>query len=116
MKYRIRDIVGGEEAITWEDGQALYDRIRPELEAGREVELDFEGVAVVAAPFLNAAIGQLLAKFSQEDLEQKVHIQNFNPAGMGLVRSVIEHATRYYASPAYREAHARILRDLFQEE
>lgn len=39
MKYLVREIVG-EDAMTLEDEQTIYDRIKPELMAGHEVELD----------------------------------------------------------------------------
>jgi hypothetical protein len=43
----------GVDAITLDDGQSIYERIKPELAAGHEVALDFDGVSVFASPFFN---------------------------------------------------------------
>ncbi len=115
MRVHVRDTVG-ENAITLDDGQAIHDRIKPELAAGRQVDLDFEGVAIFASPFFNAAIGQLLKDLQPDDLNRLLRIQNLNAVGDGLMRRVIENAKRYYASPDYRAAQARILQEMFKEE
>ncbi len=115
MKCLVREIVG-EDAITLEDGQAVHDRIKPELTAAHEVELDFEGVSVFASPFFNAAVGQLLRDLQPDDLNRLLRVQNLNAVGTGLLRRVIENAKRYYASADYRAAQERVLQDMFKEE
>src|SRR5262249_9208732 len=67
MRLEVRDLVG-ELAITLEDGQRVYDRMVPALANGQPVELDFAGVTVFAAPFFNAAVGQLLRDVRAEDV------------------------------------------------
>jgi len=115
MKILVRAIVG-EDAITLEDGQAVYDQIHPELRAGRAVELDFEGVGVFASPFFNAAIGQLLKDLEANDLKRLLRVENLNEVGAALMRRVIENAQRYYSSGDYRAAQARVLQEMFGEE
>jgi hypothetical protein len=115
MKCLVREIVG-EDAITLEDGQAVHDRIKPELAAGHQVELDFDGVTVFASPFFNAAIGQLLEDIQPEDLNGLLRVQNLNAVGAGLMSRVIENAKRYYSSPDYRKAQQRVLEEIFKEE
>ena len=51
MKILIHESVG-EDAITLDDGQGVHERIKPELLAGREVELDFGGVSRLFVAFL----------------------------------------------------------------
>lgn len=60
MKYHICKIVG-QNCITLQDGQKVYDAIYPELKAGHPVELDFAEVEIFASPFFNFAIGHLMA-------------------------------------------------------
>lgn len=115
MKCLVREIVG-EDAITLEDGQAIHDRIKPELEAGHVVELDFDGVAVFASPFFNAAIGQLLRDHQPDELDRLLHVRNLSPVGADLMRRVIENAKRYYSSSDYRAAHSRMLQERFKED
>ncbi len=112
MKCLVRETVG-EDAITVDDGQSIHERIKPELLAGHEVELDFDGVSVFASPFFNAAIGQLLRDLRPEDLNRLLRVLNMNATGYAVLRRVIENAKKYYAaSPGYREAQAKVLERL----
>jgi len=111
MKCLVRETVG-EDAITLDDGQSMHDRIRPELASGREVELDFDGVAVFASPFFNAAVGQLLTDLEPEQLNRLLRVLNLNATGSDVLRRVIENSKKYYASSDYREAHAKVLREM----
>lgn len=108
MKCLIQKMVG-EDAITLDDGKSIHDRIKPELEAGHEVELDFEGVSVFASPFFNAAIGQLLKDLQPDDLNRLLQVRNLNSTGQQVLRRVIENAKKYYTSADYREAQAKVL-------
>ncbi len=114
MKLLVKEIVG-ENAITLDDGQSVFDRIKPELAAGHPVELDFAGVAVFASPFLNAAVGQLLKDFQPEVLNRLLKVTNLTPAGSEVLARVIENAKRYYSSKDYREAQAKVLGDMAKD-
>ena len=83
--------------------------------AGREVELDFDGVSVFASLFFNAAIGQLLKDIGPETLNRLLHLDNLNPLGQDLLRRVIDNSKRYYASKEYRDVQARVLQRLAGE-
>ena len=115
MKFLVRETTD-EDAITMDDGQNVHDRIKPELMAGREVELDFDGVSVFASPFFNAAIGQLLKDIDSETLNRLLRIENLNPLGHDLLRRVIDNSKRYYASKEYRDVQARVLQRLAGED
>ena len=77
----------GEDAITLDDGQSIYQQIKPELLAGHEVELDFDGVSVFAAPFFNAAIGQLLKDLRPEELEPVAAGAQPEPDGLRIAQA-----------------------------
>ncbi len=109
MTCIVRDIIGGEDAITLDDGQKVYDRVHPDLAAGHSVELDFAGVSVFASQFFNAALGQLLKEHKPEDLNRLLRLSNLSPVGLAVVRRVIENAKRYYSEPNYREAQRQVL-------
>ena len=115
MKCLVCEMVG-EDAITLDDGQSIHDQIRPELLAGHEVDLDFDGVAVFASPFFNAAIGQLLKDLQPDDLNRLLRVLNINPTGRDVLRRVVENAKKYYASPDYREAQSKVLREMGEAE
>jgi hypothetical protein len=115
MKYDVHQLVG-ENAITLDDGQRVFDLIHPELAAGRPVELDFTRVGVYASPFFNAALGQLLRDLKPEDLNRLVKMEGLNPVGREVAKRVIENAKHYYAAPEeYRKAQHEVLERLAKE-
>lgn len=114
MTVKVHDIVG-ENAITLEDGQAVYDLIAPALAAGQPVTVNFSGVQVFASPFFNAAFGQLLRNAKASDLNRLLAINHLNPTGLDVLRRVIENAKQYYSSPDYRAAQEQVLREIAEQ-
>jgi len=115
MKYDIHELVG-ENAITLEDGQRVFDLIHPNLAAGLAVELDFTRVGVYASPFFNAALGQLLRDLKPEDLNRLLKMEGLNPVGREVARRVIDNSKQYYAATEdYREAQHQVLDKLAKE-
>lgn len=108
MKLNIYELIG-ENCITLEDGQKIYDRIHPELLAGHPVEIDFAKVGVYASPFFNAAIGQLLKDIKAEDLNRLLKINNLVPAGRAVLKHVIENSKQYYSDENFRKAQDEVL-------
>ena len=99
----------GENCITLEDGQKVFDLIHPELLAGHIVELDFTNVTVFASPFFNAAIGRLLKDIKPEDLNHLLKITNLVPAGLTVLKRVIENSKEYYSNEGARKALDEVL-------
>jgi len=108
MKLRVFDQIGPN-CVTYGDGLKVYDIIHPELERGRSVEVDFEGVRVLVSLFVNGAIGRLLEDLSADDLKRLLTISNLPPGGADTVTRVIETSNDYYRHPQIREALDRIL-------
>jgi len=99
----------GEYCMTIDDGQHIYEQIHPLLSAKEPVQLDFAGVRVVAPPFLNMAIGQLLRDFDTEMLKTYLSFENPSDLTKSLLERVIAHAACYYTDPAYRVALESVL-------
>lgn len=114
MKLPVLSITG-EDAITLEDGQAVYDRVVPALGRGETVELDFAGVNVFSSPFFNAAVGQLLKDFSAAELNRLLTVSNLNALGHDVWRQVTQNAKRYYNEPNYRAAVDKVLQAMAEE-
>ena len=108
MKLDIYGLIG-ENCITLEDGQKIYDRIHPELLAGHPVELDFAKVDVYAQPFFNAAIGQLLKDIKTEGLNRLLKICNLVPAGRAVLKRVIENSKQCYSDENFRKVQDEVL-------
>ncbi len=114
MKCSIYALVG-DNAITLEDGQKVFELIKPELAANRSVELDFARVIVFASPFFNAAMGQLLRDLKPEDLNRLLRVVDLSPVGQEVLKRVIENAKQYYASGDSRKAHNEVLEKFAKE-
>lgn len=108
MKVKVVDLIGPN-CVTYGDGLKVYDLIYPELQRGRAVEIDFEGVRVLVSLFVNAAIGRLLEDFSADDLNRLLTISNLPAGGVDTLQRVVETSNDYYHHPQVRQALDRIL-------
>ncbi|BAC89163.1 glr1222 [Gloeobacter violaceus PCC 7421] len=95
--------------MTPDAGQVVYEKIYPQLQAGRQVELDFDRVEIFASPFFNYAVGQLLGSIKPEALDRLLIVQNLGAAGKTALARVLENARQYYSDEHVREAHDRVL-------
>lgn len=111
MHINVKELIG-ENAMTLDDGEAIYARIHDPLIHGETVELDFDGVQVFASPFFNAGIGRLLGDLTAETLNARLKFDHLSDFGARVLRRVIENAKDYYAAPAdQRSAIDRIMHD-----
>ncbi len=111
MKTSVHNMIG-ENCITFDDGQQVYDAIHPELAAGHPVELDFDRVEIFASPFFNAAIGQLLKDIEPDNLNRLLLISSLNLNGQNTMRMVIENSKLNYHEKGMR----KIIDDIFLEQ
>lgn len=111
MRIDIKALIG-ENCITQEDGQKVFEQVHPELVAGHQVELDFNGVEVFASPFLNAAIGRLLKDIKADDLNRLLTISSLTSSGKQVLSRVIENSKTYFSDPDLRQA----LNDILTEQ
>jgi STAS-like domain of unknown function (DUF4325) len=99
----IKDSIG-ENCITIDDGQQLYDLIHVKLVAEEPVELNFTGVEICASPFFNFGIGQLLKDLSTDRLNQLLTVSHLHAVGMKALKVVIANSKQYYSSESVRQA------------
>jgi hypothetical protein len=111
MRIKIHDMIGPR-CIIKEDGQRVYDAIHAPLKNGEEVKLDFDGVAQLASPFFNFAIGQLLKDISEGNLKRLLHIENIVPEGRVVIDCVIENARQYHPDVDCR----KIVDDILEQQ
>ncbi|HQI70807.1 MAG TPA: STAS-like domain-containing protein [Bacteroidales bacterium] len=96
---RIYDEVGGDSAISVDDGDALYKKIDNALVQNITVVLDFQNINLIITAFLNAAIGQLYSKYNSDQLNEKLKLENVKSEDVHLFKKVIERAKEYFANP-----------------
>ena len=105
---KVVDLVGPH-CLTMDDGEIVYRLLDAALASGDALELDFDGVAMVASPFFNAAVGQLLAKLSEGDLRARLRIEGLSDAGAHVLERVITNSGEYYSNPDMQKSIDRIL-------
>jgi hypothetical protein len=96
---RIFDEVSGDSAISVDDGNRVFEKIDSAFTQGLFVVLDFQNIELIITAFLNAAIGQLYSKYSSEDLQKNLRLENIKPEDVRLFQLVIERAKDYFANP-----------------
>lgn len=114
MMVKVISIIG-ENCITVEDGEQIYQLIHPDLSKGQDVTLDFTGVSIFASPLFNAAIGQLLRDVPLQHLKSHLHFEGLTPHGNHVLLRVIENAKRYYTNPHFRDSVEKVLAQQAQD-
>lgn len=108
MRIGVKDLVG-ENCIAMDDGLKLNKALNEALSQNQPLNVDFEGVEVVASPFLNAAFGRLLRQWKAEDLNRLLNFSHLNESSKALLKRVIDNAKAYYANEGSRKAIDAIL-------
>jgi STAS-like domain of unknown function (DUF4325) len=113
ITVRLLDIIGSPLAVSAEDGQLVHDKIAPLLHEGQCVVLSFDGVNTVISAFLNAAVGQLYGKFSEDKIRELLTVADISQEDIGLLKHVVENAKAYFRDP---ERYRRAVRPLSEDE
>eukprot|EP00493_Phyllostaurus_siculus_P025256 UN25600 len=95
LKVKVFELVG-KNAISMQSGSKLNKVISEPLLNNENVEIDFQGVALYASPFFNAAVGVLLREITIDDLMKSMKIVNCSDIGISLLNTVIQNAINYY--------------------
>lgn len=96
---RIFDEVSGDAAISVDDGDKIFHKIDTAITKDLEVVLDFQNVTLIITAFLNACIGQLYSKYSSEELQKFLKLENVSPDNNHLFLKVIKRAKEYFENP-----------------
>ena len=96
---RIFDEVSGDAAISVDDGDKIFKKIDAAITNRLEVVLDFQNINLIITAFLNACIGQLYSKYSSEELQQFLKLENVSPDNNHLFVKVIKRAKEYFENP-----------------
>lgn len=110
MRIGVKSLAG-ENCLTFESGEKVYELIFSQLRDGKAVHLDFEGVRIFASPFFNAAVGRLLKDFDSDTLNLLVKIENINPVGLHVLRQVIKNSSQYYRDLALKQALDEVMKE-----
>lgn len=96
---RVFEEVGGDSAISVEEGDIIFRKIDNAISHDMTVVLDFQNIKLVITAFLNAAIGQLYSKYKSDQLNSHIRLLNVSPEDKRLFKKVIERAKEYFSNP-----------------
>ena len=113
IRISMFETVGSPLCVASDDGQKVYDRLAAALNADRSVSLSFHNVTALTSAFLNAAIGQLYGKFTEEKIRSRVKVEDVAPDDLALLKRVVETAKLYFKDP---ERFSQIVQEVLEEE
>lgn len=90
---RILDVVTT--ASTYEDGEAVCNKLLEQIDAGHPVSVSFDGIQAVPSAFVNAAFLKLLETHSFEEIRRLLKIRDSTRHINELVRSRFEFANAH---------------------
>lgn len=96
LHIKVYDEVGGEIAVSGEDGDKLHSKISKALASQLNVILDFVNIKIITTAFLNAAIGQLYSEYTGDELNAKLRFKNVSPDDAPLFAKVAKRAKEYF--------------------
>lgn len=79
MKISVYEILNSQNASLHDDGLALYNEIRRNLDPTKsnDIEVDFSGIKRCSTLFLNASFGKILAEYGEEVVKKFVHPSSY---------------------------------------
>ena len=92
--------VCGTAALAAADGKKLHKLILNRWGMSKTVEVDFAG-ALVSAPFLDEAIGQLILQFKKPDIVAKLKLTGLSPADKTVLNGIV--VNRYHTARKAQE-------------
>ncbi|OQA01796.1 MAG: hypothetical protein BWY70_00249 [Bacteroidetes bacterium ADurb.Bin408] len=96
ITINILNETGSNLAVTQQSGQLVFDKINKALTRGLIVNIDFLNIELITPAFLNAAIGQLYSKYSSNELQEKIKLQNVLQDDLGLFQKILNNAKVYF--------------------
>jgi hypothetical protein len=115
-EINIYNEVHGRAAVSAEDGEKIFIKIKEALSKEIKVILNFINIEILTSAFLNTAIGQLYKDFPSDFLRDFVKASNLLPEDKDILKAVLERANEYYNNPDYRKSLEDTLREEFDDE
>ena len=113
ISIRVAEAAGSGLCVASDDGEKIFAQIAEALKEGRKVHLSFQNVTSLTSAFLNAAVGQLYAKFSEEKIRESLRVSEMAPEDLALLKRVVDTAKLYFKDP---ERFARVQREVMEGE
>ena len=92
-------VIGDVYGVEAEDGQRVYDLIVKAFEQKLQVILSFQNVELLTTAFLNTAVGQLYGRFTEDEIRERLHVENLSESGKVALKRVVDTAKLFYKDP-----------------
>src|SRR5258708_4061624 len=76
--------------LDHDDGRRIYDAVQQALRAGRNVRIDFGGVAIFTPSLLNTSFRVLAKEYSNDFLKSRLQIVNSNRLINDMIRDALK--------------------------
>jgi len=96
VRINIYEAIGGDGAISVDDGEDIYKRLEKALDHGAYLTLDFNNIKLITSAFLNAAIGQLYGKYETEFIRKRMKLENVAQEDINTFKKVTDRAKEYF--------------------
>jgi len=97
VRINIFESIGGDGAISVDDGDMIYARLEKALDHGAVAILDFQNIKLITTAFLNAAIGQLYGKYETKMVRERLKLENVAQEDLSTFKKVTDRAKEYFA-------------------
>ena len=99
VTINVFNTVGDSFCVEAEDGQKVFFLIKKALNEDKKVAVSFLNVELLTTAFLNTAIGQLYNHFSEEDIRERLTVEDLSKSGAVSLKRVVDTAKLYYKNP-----------------
>lgn len=89
MTIDVKEVIQRTQATVRTEGVKVYEAIEKYLEKKEKVEVDFSNITVVVSSFLNAAIGKLYGKYSEEFISEHVNVVGLSDDDVELLNDIV---------------------------
>ena len=91
----ISEVIEENNAISYEDGNILFEKISNVIKNKGLVELDFSGIKSLTTTFLTASIGQLYEQYSDDIIDRTLTYKNLNDDYKEILHEVITRSKEF---------------------
>ena len=96
FRINVFEIIGGNAAVSSDDGDIIFQRVDKVFKGETPVILDFINIEIIVSTFLNAAIGQLYGSYDTEFIRTHLKVENMSNDDLGILKKVVDRAKEYF--------------------
>lgn len=111
VEIKLKDTLQKPFCVEAKDGEVIFQMVHDVLQKDKVSILSFDGIELVVAAFLNAAIGPLFCEYEKEYIESHVVAKDLHEDYNSLWNHTMHHAPIYYANKEVIDQHVSTIID-----